>query len=317
MRGAALTLAHELARFDNWTPDVVFVSGMCDVAHFRTLARRSVGAAPVVTYFHETQLTYPTRSTSSDNSTYAIINWISAVASDLVIFNSEHHRATFFDSLPQFLAKMPEPRHDGNLSEVIARSLVLPVGIDLSWVSDQLPIRSPPRILWNHRWEYDKAPDVFASAVEQLVERNYEFELLLLGWRPRGGSPALQRIRQAAAGRIVYDGHAPVGEYRKLLRSSDVVVSASRHENFGVAVVEAIAAGSRPCLPDRLAYPELVPPRFHRDVLYGDGELVSALAATIDNPTDLHGLSEAMYRFSWNRVAPSYDKVLSELVDPK
>jgi glycosyltransferase involved in cell wall biosynthesis len=313
MRGAALTLAGELSRLEEWVPDIVLVSGMCDVGHFRTMARRRIGSAPVATYFHETQLTYPTRSDSSDNNSFAITNWLSACASDLVIFNSEHHRDTFFGSLSELLVRMPEPRHDSFVDEVIERSLVLPVGVDLSWVGDQSSRGTIPRVLWNHRWEYDKGPEVFASCIEDLIEQDYEFEVVLLGWRPPGDNPSLARIRKSANGRIIHDGYARQRRYSELLRSSDVVVSTSRQENFGVAVVEAIAAGCRPVLPNRLAYPELIPLRYHADVLYRDGELMQALSASIHSPPVLDGLSGLMQQFSWSNVAPTYDSVLSGL----
>jgi len=41
------------------------------------------------------------------------------------------------------------------------------------------------------------------------------------------------------------------------------VLSTARHEFFGIAVVEALLAGCLPWLPDRLSYPELLPPALH------------------------------------------------------
>ena len=61
-------------------------------------------------------------------------------------------------------------------------------------------------------------------------------------------------------------------DYESLLDRADVVVSAAKGENFGIAVVEAIAAGAWPVLPDALAYPEIIPVSHHDDCLYAEGD---------------------------------------------
>ena len=48
--------------------------------------------------------------------------------------------------------------------------------------------------------------------------------------------------------------------YLRRLAACDWVLSTAVHEFFGVAVVEALLAGCLPWLPDRLSYPELLPP---------------------------------------------------------
>jgi glycosyltransferase involved in cell wall biosynthesis len=48
-------------------------------------------------------------------------------------------------------------------------------------------------------------------------------------------------------------------EYENELRRSDIVVSTTDHEFFGIAVVEAAMAGAIPILPNAHAYPETLP----------------------------------------------------------
>lgn len=116
-----------------------------------------------------------------------------------------------------------------------------------------------------------------------------------------------------AGPRIVHDEMAPLGSYRQLLSSCDVVVSTALQEFFGVSVVEAVAAGSRPVLPDRLSYPWLIPEDYHDGVLYREGGLVDALTSALDDPSPPPGLQSAMGRYSWDRLAPIYDRRLEEL----
>ena len=47
-------------------------------------------------------------------------------------------------------------------------------------------------------------------------------------------------------------------EYETALAESDIVVSTANHEFFGIGMLEAIAAGCFPLLPQRLSYPMII-----------------------------------------------------------
>ncbi|HUG07857.1 MAG TPA: glycosyltransferase [Acidimicrobiia bacterium] len=149
--------------------------------------------------------------------------------------------------------------------------------------------------------------------MEHLDDSGAEFGLVLLGYRPPQASDALNRIRKAAGDRILHDGEAPIDAYRKLVSGSEIVVSTARQEFFGISVVEAVAAGCHPVLPNRLSYPWLIPDQFHGMALYQDGELVDALAAAIEDPGPPEGLAASMESFSWDVMAPRYDLRLREI----
>ncbi|MHC4998158.1 MAG: glycosyltransferase, partial [Planctomycetota bacterium] len=46
--------------------------------------------------------------------------------------------------------------------------------------------------------------------------------------------------------------------YEEALIESDIVVSTAHHEFFGIGMLEAIAAGCFPLLPQRLSYPTII-----------------------------------------------------------
>jgi glycosyltransferase involved in cell wall biosynthesis len=107
-------------------------------------------------------------------------------------------------------------------------------------------------------------------------------------------------------------------EYIKWLKRGSIVISTARQENFGIAVIEAVRYGCVPLLPARLAYPEIIPQRFHPQVLYKDpGDLVDKLSRLIANYSEfekLRGdLSEQMSLFAWENLIDRYDQELEKL----
>ena len=59
MHGAPMHLAREAAALASKPFDLLFTSDFLNVAAFKGLAPASVARLPVVTYFHENQLSYP------------------------------------------------------------------------------------------------------------------------------------------------------------------------------------------------------------------------------------------------------------------
>jgi hypothetical protein len=66
------------------------------------------GAAPVLCYMHENQLTYPWPPGEKTDLSYALINWLSQVAADAVYFNSRYHLESWFEELPRLLKHYPD-----------------------------------------------------------------------------------------------------------------------------------------------------------------------------------------------------------------
>lgn len=320
MQGAALTLATELtAAIEERPPDVLVVSGMVHAAALLGLARRALGQVPVALYLHENQLTYPVPEGRADDLTYAMTNWLSMAAADVVAINSEHHRQQLFEALPRFLAAFPDLRHGRWLAEVEARSVVLPVGLDAARLAAarRRETAGPPVVVWNHRWDHDKDPDAMITAIDEVRAEGLELRVALTGGRPPTEPGALAELRQRWGRILVAEGDLARPDYEEVLLGARVALSTARHDYFGVAVAEAAASGAHPVAPAGCNYPALLPGWAHDLCLYRHPveRRARLLAALADRPAlDRDRLrSDIASRFDWSSVAPRYDDLFSEL----
>ncbi|MCB1247325.1 MAG: DUF3524 domain-containing protein [Acidimicrobiia bacterium] len=322
MHGGFLTLAEDLRELVSagFVPDVVVASSMMDVAAFAGAIRPTLPTTPIATYFHESQFTYPLSPLDREDFTYQMKNWSSAAVSDLVIFNSEFHRDVFRSEASSFLRSFPDHRHVDRVDAAIDGSVVLPVGVELSALTgDVVRDGGPPLVMWNQRWEHDKGPRELLAIVDGLVDSGVEFSVALCGEMFVSVPPMFDEIADRLGERLVHAGYAERTRYVELLKSSSVVLSTADQEFFGIGVVEAIAAGAHPVLPDRLVYPERV------DAVGGDpgailfrssAHAIDLISANLGEPADATLRQNAM-QYDWTRVAPTYDAVLGALVDDR
>ncbi|TVR75079.1 MAG: DUF3524 domain-containing protein [Spirochaetaceae bacterium] len=335
------TGAFEIARRvpDPREYDVVLVTDLINLGDLRALW--SVGAVtpgpPVLLYIHETQITYPPPRTPRQRSEVETAEQMQDIKNCLlaerVLFNSRSHREAFLAAIDSGSGH-PLPAHTGlpwveAAQAIRERSGVVYPGVELVTRRPIHRANRPVRILWNHRRAYDKRPRRFFRALQDLAAEGVRFEVVVLGESPRGestdgDSPAVLQAREALGDRVLHWGFAASrGEYEEWLSSSDIVVSTAIQENFGIAVVEAVAAGCVPLLPLRLSYPELIPETLHPTLLYGDERRFrDRLRETILTLPEIRkrcqeeGLSAHMHRFSWQRTMPCLDRELASCCLP-
>ena len=322
MRSGAQALATAAAGLDGRF-DFIIATDMLDLAAFLALARRQFAQTPVLFYLHENQFTYPRIRGTKLNSWFGQMNVLSALVADRVVFNSDYHREDFLAAL-RTIAKQPNNWLTPEAIRLIeAKSSVLPVGVELEWLDSLAPTNSrssqgqPPLILWNHRWEFDKAPDVFARGLMRLAAAGIPFHVAIAGDPGINPHPALFELRDALADRVVQFGLLETREaYGRLLWASDIIVSTTRHEFFGVGMVEALYCGCVPLAPARYNYPALVPGPLHTACLWDDeDDFVAKLAALLTGDLPDRGpLRESAARFAWERVGGEWDTAIQALV---
>jgi len=320
MRGAALTMGEIIGQMRD-PFDLLLVSDYVDLAALVGTRPDLLAAVPRLAYFHENQLTYPVPDEAERDYQYGFTNITTCLAADRVLFNSRYHAEEFMEGARRLLGRMPDFVPDWVPDRIRARAGVLPVGVDLSGIDAQRPKAAPRSgpltILWNHRWEYDKGPEEFFGLMTELAAEGRDFRLLVTGQSFRAAPAVFEEARQRLAGRLAHFGYVPSrADYARLLCECDVVVSTAVHEFFGIAVVEAVYAGCMPLLPNRLSYPELLPPGAHATCLYADREdLKARLTRLIERPELARAcdLRAGMRRFGWDEVAPRLDAAAEAL----
>jgi len=320
MHGGAVTLARTFMESDS-APDLILASDMLDLTTFLALTRERTAGIPASVYFHENQLSYPWSPDDPDPAAgrdrhYGFINYTTALAADRVYFNSRYHMDSFLGALPAFLGRFPDHQDLHRVEELAAKSSVLHLGLDLAALDEHRTAKAstdgPPLVIWNHRWEYDKNPEAFFRALEEMKSRGIDFRLAILG-RGYGQTPTcFSRARGILGDRIVKFGHAASrAEYAGWLWRADVLPVTSNQDFFGSGVAEAVHCRAWPLLPRRLAYPELISDRLHGDCYYEDfAGLLRLLSRALRRPAP-EGFPADLSRFDWRTMAPAYDRAFA------
>ena len=295
--------------------DTVLCSTFVDVAVLRALLAAVPGCNPTAlfcTYFHENQFAYPSQILDKGMHQFTSINFTTALASDRCAFNSQFNLDTFLGGIQRYLKKSVDMELEDCVARIREKSHILYPGMNYSSV-DRIECRKkvtgPPVIVWNHRWEHDKGPELFFEALYLLQEKGVAFRLVVLGQSFANVPECFAEARSRLVKEILHFGYIESKErYGQLLGLGDVVVSTARHEFFGIAVLEAIRAGCYPLLPAALSYPEL----YDKAFLYSSGALANRLEKLLVRPVRLgaDAIDTLTRRFEWENCADQYKQWL-------
>jgi len=314
MRLAAPHFAGVLAtdpRYKAKTFDRILCPSLVDVAALRGLLPPHLRTVPLLTYFHENQFAYPIQVSEARDVHFGLTNLTTALASDSLAFNSQYNLDSFLAGCKELLAKMPDMSLPGYEEAIRAKATILHPGLDFSEIDacpEERQTGRPSVLVWNHRWEHDKNPELFFNTLYGLAEQGVPVGLVVLGESFRNQPPVFAQARERLAQHIVHFGYAADRqEYCRLLCQGDVVVSTANHEFYGMAVLEAVRAGCRPLVPDRLSYRELFAPEFR----YEDVDFAQRLLAAIKAGRLAVDAAEALTRcFAWSTLTESYQRWL-------
>ena len=330
VRGSALHLARRLNAAATGAPhapsfDVFLCSDFVNLPDLRALLEPELRTVPVLYYMHENQMTYPLSPDEEFDPYFGFTNVLSCLSAETVAFNSEFHRREFLSRLPGFLPRLPDYEPRWVVDTIAAKAEVLPLGLDVAELDGLRPQsgaaldHAPPHILWNHRWEFDKRPEMFFAALERLASEGVPFVADVVGESFARRPAVFESARERLGDRLGHFGWIESRvEYVRILHTEDVAVSTASQEFFGIALAEATLCGAHPIAPRALVYEELYGGACERHHLYEDeAGLTGLLRQALTSPRPSHEcrLAQRLREFDWSRVAPRFDARFESLAE--
>jgi glycosyltransferase involved in cell wall biosynthesis len=340
-RGNSLTWAfnHRRELTDNY--ELLIATSLTDLSALRGFVPE-LANIPTLVYFHENQFAYPDNANPADYQAQNLLNIqltsiYTALCADHIAFNSDWNRRSFLAGARLLLHKLPDHVPCGLIDQLEQHSQVLPVPLPdslfgtLAWSAPKETWQEQSAsdvitIVWNHRHEYDKGPELLLAIVQELAWRRVRFRLHLLGQRFRN-QPATFKSLSA----VLSDHYDSLGiepgidthiedrhDYHQLLRHCDVVLSTARHDFQGLSVLEACALGCTPLVPDALAYPEYFPSHCRYPVTSDDPVRQARAAADclLNLLPDLPAKRPDVSQLSASALAGAWHNALNSLLKP-
>jgi glycosyltransferase involved in cell wall biosynthesis len=201
-----------------------------------------------------------------------------------------------------------------------APGFVLPFGINLPAPMADAPQRvrrrlglpaDEPLILFLSRLHPKKGVEPLISALESIAHRRFSFVVAGSGEREYEAQIRERVRRGALATRTLFPGFVQGEVKQELLQGADVFALTSHSESFGIAVVEALAAGTPVVITDGVPLAQLVRQSATGWVPeFAPQPIARALEAALDGLSDVAAVHDRSRRcravaeqFAWSTLA--------------
>jgi glycosyltransferase involved in cell wall biosynthesis len=167
-------------------------------------------------------------------------------AANKIILNSEHTKRMMERTFSQWM-------NEEKMGVLKEKTEVIKFGLVEDWMLD-MPIREHPKpvIIYNHRFENYKQPQITAEVVKGL-RGEFDFDV----WATQHVD---QRLSYFPVDKIVGDPEQK--KYFENIAVPGINTLNSVHETYCISMVDSISLGQLPVVPNAVTFPELVPPNY-------------------------------------------------------
>lgn len=312
IRGNGLSYAYgEHGKTLNQAFDLIVATSMVDLATLKGLVP-NLANIPSLMYFHENQFAYPKSHAQHTSVEPQMVNLYSALSADQVVFNSGFNQSSFMAGATDLLKRLPDHAPLCAVNAIADKSCVLPVPIETtaSSLGASFEKGQTLKVIWNHRWEYDKGPDTLARVIALCEQHEVNVTFSICGMSFRNIPKAFEHLQKEMPKHVSHMGRFEnKAEYKSQLSEHHVVLSTAHHEFQGLAMLEGAAHGCVPLAPNRLAYPEWIP----NTCLYKDDTSESEAKAIAQTLTrwQSQGLppQSNVCHYDWRALSTKYEQL--------
>lgn len=224
-----------------------------DISEGPSFARLAAAGVDCVAILHVDVVDYFQRFYLGDVVSAASWTWLHRVTREWLkwpdllqlVFEKQHQAAAHCRYLV-----VPSARMQGILSSEYpfmpaGRVQVVPWGAPVSSVGDVSEVKERLRSEWGPGPYVLTMSRIAPEKGQDLLLRHYDGKVVICG-EPSYmmGQRYMRKLQRLSEGReVIFPGHLGGAEKRAALELADVFVVASRHESYGLTIVEAMAAG--------------------------------------------------------------------------
>jgi glycosyltransferase involved in cell wall biosynthesis len=214
-----------------------------------------------------------------------------------------------------------------------AKAVIVPNGLD--WESyENLPAKSffrrrlglnanTPLVLFLGRINPIKGLDLLVPAFAQVLQKWPQARLAIVGPDNEGYGVKVRRwcCKQHIEDRVFFMDHLETGDVKKAYVDADVFVLPSYTENFGMAVVEAMACGCPVIISDQVnIWREVRDAGAGIVVKLDPGQIANAICRVLEKNEEaqtmgLQGRRAAKELYAWPRIIEKLTRVYQELIE--
>lgn len=161
-----------------------------------------------------------------------------SLSADVLIFNSNFNKTSFLNSINPFLNIQPDIKLKQIREKIEPKCEVIyyPIKFHQMPKRNEENYNSMLHLVWPHRWEHDKNPQLLTETLLELNKRQISFKVSIIGENFQTIPECFDGIQEKLGDKLVNFGFLNRDDYIKCLLNGDIVISTAGHEFYGVSM---------------------------------------------------------------------------------